>query len=195
MLSTWLSRLRAHLPSQRLRRRKEELRAVLAQKRRILTPEQTALCSQEVVMQLLRCPEFLEARHVLLYYPVHNEIDVRALLAAAPDKHFYLPVTHRSSLEMRCYDEQSPLKRGRFGIPEPQTTSFRGRPDLIVVPGVAFDKHMQRMGRGGGYYDRFLRKYKHTAKIGVGYAFQMVDSLPAGRHDVRLDQILTARSK
>ncbi|MCM1034375.1 MAG: 5-formyltetrahydrofolate cyclo-ligase [Paludibacter sp.] len=195
MFLKWLSYLRGYFPSQQIKRRKEELRAILSQKRRILTKEQVDLCSQEVTEQILNCPIFKKAQHVMLYYPIHNEINTMRIISKAPEKTFYLPVTHRKSIEIRRYDGEENLKRGRYGIPEPQTPTFRGAPDIIIVPGVAFDIQLHRMGRGGGYYDRFLRKYKNCKKIGVGYAFQVIENLPTDRHDVMLDQLITAYSK
>lgn len=195
MLSTWLSQLRALLPSQQIKSKKNGIRTALSAKRRILTAEQVRKCSQEVTEQLLQCPEFKAAHNIVFYYPIHNEIDVRPIVSAVNGKTFYLPVIHRKNIEIRCYTGEDDLKQGKYGIPEPQTPTFKGKPDLIIVPGVAFDKQLQRLGRGGGYYDRFLRKYKDITKIGVCYSFQVTDQLPTDKHDISMDKLITALSK
>lgn len=184
------------LPSSRQKKEKEELRSILEQKRRILTKEEVAVCSAEVVEQILQSDRFHRAKRILLYYPIKNEIDLRRLFAeAVPDKQFFLPVAHRRSLELRQYTNENDLKEGRFGIPEPQTPAYKGKIDLILIPGVGFDKRLCRMGRGGGYYDRMLTKYRKAWKIGVGYAFQMVERVPHSRHDKKMNEIITAHSK
>ncbi len=181
------------LPWRRDRRLKQELRAVLSQKRRLLTKEQVADSSHDIVQQILALPEFIKAKKIMIYYPVHNEIDLRELIALAPDKQFYFPVTRRRSIEVRPYEGIELMKRGKFGIPEPQTPSYKGNLDLIFVPGVAFDKECHRMGRGGGYYDRFLKRFCHTTKIGVAYKFQRVKNVPTTWNDVKMNKVLVAK--
>ena len=177
------------------KRMKDELRAVLAQKRRILAPDEVTICSEEVVKQILSLPVYQHAATVLIYYPVHNEINLLGLTSLSPEKTFLLPVAHKRSLEIRQYQGEDCLTRGKYGIPVPDAPSFSGKIDLILVPGVAFDSAGNRMGRGGGYYDRFLRHYSHTPKIGVGYRFQCVKQLPHDRLDTPLDQIILAQTK
>ena len=78
-----------------------------------------------------------------------------------------------------------------LGIWEPNLTeTFEGNIDLVVVPGVAFDTKKNRLGRGKGYYDRFFKK-KRTIKIGVGFDFQLINSVPVNSWDKRLDMIIT----
>ncbi len=180
------------LPFRRNRRIKQELRAVLSQKRRVLRPEQVKAASATVIEKIIASSEFQKAQTVMLYYPIHNEIDLRTLLRIAPEKHYLLPVTHRKSIEVRTFAKGNILKKGKFGIPEPQTEKYKGDIDLILVPGVAFDKHGHRMGRGGGYYDRFLKCFRRATKIGVAYDFQMTKEVPTSWHDVRMDKVIHA---
>ncbi|HCS87772.1 MAG TPA: 5-formyltetrahydrofolate cyclo-ligase [Bacteroidales bacterium] len=177
------------------KRRKDKLRAVLAQKRRILVQDEVAVCSEEVVRQILSLPDYQYATTVMIYYPVHNEINLLGLTSLSPEKTFLLPVAHKHSLEIRRYQGEDCLIRGKYGIPVPTAPSFTGEIDLIIVPGVAFDAAGNRMGRGGGYYDRFLRHYSRTPKIGVGYRFQFIEQLPHDRFDTPLNQIILAQSK
>ena len=180
------------LPTSRLKKEKENVRALLLQRRRILTKEQVSECSAEVVAAIARERSFIEAKAVMLYYPVRNEIDLRELLTLAPNKTYLLPVTHRHSIEMRQYAANDKLHRGKYGIPEPDGNSYNGKVNLILVPGVGFDKNNHRIGRGGGYYDRFLKRFRYTMKIGVGYKFQLVDKLPFTTKDVKVDKVIVA---
>lgn len=198
MIRNWIDKILFEWQTARsahsLQRQKDELRANLAQRRRLLPPEVVAQCSQEVVQAVQASEAYERAQTVLMYYPLHNEIDLRGLLDDA-SKTFLLPVTHHRSLEIRPYASQSDLQKGKFGIMEPQTPTYTGKVDLIIVPGVAFDHHLHRMGRGGGYYDRFLRKYRHTPKIGVCYAFQYLESIPRDRHDQNVTQIFHSTTR
>ena len=181
------------LPWIRIRREQRALRAIVEQKRRIMTKEQVAEQSALIMAQLEQMSAFREAKTVLLYYPIHNEVDLRPLLTKYKgQKIFLLPVTHRHSMEVRPYDGEDMMRRGRLGVPEPQTSTYRGHIDLIIVPGVVFDQHRHRIGRGGGYYDRFLRKQLTAKKVGVCYSFQLKKhTIPHSWRDEKLDRIIT----
>ena len=184
------------LPKYRKQRRKSELRAWLAQKRRILKVGDVGLCSAEVVKQIAESDAFRQAATVMIYYPVQNEINLLDLYEQfGQSKRFFMPVTHRKYLEIRQYTGKDCLQKGKFGIPEPQGSTYHGSLDLIIVPAVGFDKQLYRLGRGGGYYDRFLAAQRHSVKMGVGYAFQLVDKLPHDKHDIKMDLVITAKSK
>jgi 5-formyltetrahydrofolate cyclo-ligase len=181
------------LPWIRRRREQKAIRALIEQRRRILTPEEIAKDSERIMAQLEQMSAFRNAKTVLLYYPIHHEVDLRPLLEKYKgQKIFLLPVTHRHSMEVRPYDGEDMMRRGRMGVPEPQTYTYKGPIDLIIVPGVVFDQHCHRIGRGGGYYDRFLAKYSHVMKIGVCYAFQLKKhAIPHGWRDIKMDRIIT----
>ena len=181
------------LPWVRIRREQAALRAIVEQRRRMLTPEEVAADSALICAQIEQMSAFREAKTVLIYYPVHNEVDLRPLLEKYQDqKTFLFPVTHRHSMEVRPYDGEDMMRKGHFGIPEPQTPTYHGHIDLIVVPGVLFDRHCHRIGRGGGFYDRFLRSHSRATKIGVCYAFQLKkQDIPHTLFDVRVDRVIT----
>ncbi len=173
-------------------RKKQSLRAVLTQKRRILSHDVVKACSANVIEKLVVLPEFQQATRIMIYYPVQNEIDLRSLYDLYPDKHFYMPVTHRRWLEVREYNGKENVKRGRFGIPEPIGETYKGSLDLILVPAVAFDKQNNRLGRGGGYYDKFLKRFRRATKIGVGYWFQLLETLPVSHWDMKMSQVVVS---
>lgn len=181
------------IPWVRIRREQRALRAIVEQRRRMMTPEEVTEQSGRIIAQLERMSAFQEAKTVLLYYPIHNEVDMRPLLDKyAGQKTFLFPVTHRHSMEVRPYDGEDMMRKGRYGVPEPQTETYHGAIDLIIVPGVVFDQHCHRIGRGGGYYDRFLLKHPQSKKIGVCYSFQLKKhGVPHSLRDRKMDRIIT----
>lgn len=179
------------LPSHRLRHEKQLMRELLVQKRRILSAEDRASLSAAILEQLEQMQCFREAKTVLLYYPVNNEVDVLPLVKKyKKEKILLFPVTHRREMTVSPYEGNEKMHRGQFHIPEPTTPSYTGKIDLIIVPAVAFDKTGLRLGRGGGYYDKFLKKQSHATLVGVGYDFQLVDKVPAEKHDQKVHRII-----
>lgn len=177
----------------RIRREQAALRAVVEQQRRMMEADQVAEQSALIIAQLEQMACFREAHTVMLYYPIHNEVDFRPLLTKyAGQKTFLLPVTHRRSMEVRPYDGEDMMRKGHLGVPEPQTETYKGSIDLIIVPGVVFDQHRHRIGRGGGYYDKFLSKQTHAKKIGACYAFQLKKhDIPHMWNEPKMDRIIT----
>ena len=193
LFSSQIHDLKMLLPWVRARREQSALRAIVEQQRRIMTPEQVAEQSAQIIAQLEQMSSFREAQVVLLYYPIHNEVDLRPLLDKYQgQKTFLFPVTHRHSMEVRPYDGEDMMRKGRLGVPEPQTATYKGPIDLILVPGVVFDQHCHRIGRGGGYYDKFLAKQHHAKKVGVCYSFQLKKhDVPHTCRDQRMDRVVT----
>lgn len=179
------------LPQRRLHRAKQSLRELLIQKRRMMSAEERTAQSALILSQLEKMTVFQEAKTVLLYYPKNNEVDVLPLFKRYKrDKVLLLPVTHRRGMTANPYEGNDKMHRGKVGIPEPTTPPYEGEIDLIIVPAVAFDKQGNRLGRGGGYYDRFLKKQSHATFIGVGYDFQLVDDVPVRKHDQKMHRII-----
>lgn len=179
------------LPQRRLHRAKQRIRELLIQKRRMLSAEERTAQSELILSQLEKMTVFREAKTVLLYYPKNNEVDVLPLFKRYKrDKVLLLPVTHRNGMTANPYEGNDKMHRGKVGIPEPTTPPFEGNIDVIIVPAVAFDKEGNRLGRGGGYYDRFLKKQSHATFIGVGYDFQLVDEVPVRKHDQKMHRII-----
>jgi 5-formyltetrahydrofolate cyclo-ligase len=179
------------LPSRKLKVAKSKMRELLVQKRRMLPSAERAMFSEQVLQQLEQMHCFRDAKTVLLYYPVQNELDVLPLVKKYKrEKTLLFPVSHRRGITVHPYAGNEHMHRGKFGIPEPTTPAYEGKIDLILVPGVAFDAKGRRLGRGGGYYDRFIKKQTHAVLVGVGYDFQLVDEVPAARHDQRVHRII-----
>ena len=181
-----------NLPSRRLKKEKQELRMWMQQKIRRLTKEERAEMSEKLCERIRSKDVYRQAKVVMMYYPIQNEPDLRPLMDEFKDeKIILLPVAHRKTIEMRQYKGREDLHRGHFGIPEPTGTAFKGEPDLIIVPGVAFDEDCNRLGRGGGYYDRFLKHFHKAGKYAVAYDFQVVKKVPMASFDARIDGVIT----
>lgn len=126
---------------------------------------------------------------------VPSDASVLLPLASADSagKTILLPrVTSETDMELRLYTGPDDLSRGAFGIMEPCGALFidYSRIDLAVVPGMAFDCHGHRLGRGRGYYDRFLPLLPRAYKIGICFPFQLVDTVPTDPMDVIMDEII-----
>ena len=96
-------------------------------------------------------------------------------------------------MENYILNSTNDLSQGIYGTSFPAKSKiFEGNFDLIIVPGLAFNKMNDRLGYGGGYYDRFLSEQKRAKKIAIAYPFQIVDSLPVEDHDIKMDEIICA---
>ena len=93
------------------------------------------------------------------------------------------------------WSKGDPLKINKFGIPEPVSTRII-YPDILLVPLVAYDSNLNRLGYGGGFYDRYIEKIekiKKVIKIGLAFSFQKISSIPINQYDKRLDSIVTEK--
>ncbi len=148
--------------------------------------------SAEIVEKLWQ--QIGESRVVMAFWPLPDEVDVRPLIdrLVAEGRTVVLPkVTGDETMELRRYTSQADLSEGAFHILEPVGEPFVDyeQIDVALVPGVAFDAAGHRLGRGRGYYDRFLAEHLAPRLIGVCFPFQRVAVVPVDAHDVVLDQI------
>ena len=130
------------------------------------------------------------------YYPVNFEVDDLMLLKKLEKKNFdiSLPVI-KKKFQMNFYKWSFTdlLKINKYGIPEPETKNIV-YPDVLLIPLVAFDKNLNRLGYGGGYYDRLIKKLskkKKIIKIGLAFSFQKINKVPTNAYDQKLDYIVT----
>ena len=171
--------------------------------------ERRALAAQRACAHLTAVIAWREARCILAYLAVGPELDADPVLEAAlaEGKAAYVPRIDDGEMEFRRLANLSgPFESGHFGIRQPQTSeplwnplSVPG-PTLVLVPGLAFDSGGRRLGRGGGYYDRFLSRIRREAAaagevppvcLGYGYAEQISEEVPTDTDDERLDGAAT----
>ena len=180
---------------------KSQLRRELIKERNALSPVQIAEKSAVIVDRLLRLDEYLDARFVMVYLDCRCEVQTGGLVvrALADGKRVAVPVTdtaNRSLTPALITDFPGGLRPGPWGIPEPKTQVMRlldpATLDIVIVPGVGFDKSGHRIGYGYGYYDRFLRRTgQKTIHIGLAFELQLRPNVYPGPHDVPVHCILT----
>lgn len=171
---------------------KKELRRKIKNMRLMLSDAEKQTAADAAFARLEQCAAFLMAQNILMYHSLPDEMPTPAFLRKwAGKKRFFLPRVNGVNLDILPY-EQTRLELGSFQIEEPTGDDLVDPAllDLIVTPGVAFDRQGNRMGRGKGYYDRLLATTRAT-KIGVAYHFQLVDTLPTEPHDVPMDAVIT----
>ncbi len=194
--------LPAHVPAGS----RNDIRRHMRRQRRGLSHHQARLASQALAQRLQGTALFRRSDHIAFYLPNDGEMDLTPLIerAWAMGKHCYLPVlspAFHNRLWFARYLPDTPLAPNRFRIPEPPMHWRSARPawslDLILTPLVAFDECGNRLGMGGGYYDRTLAYLLHREHwrqpqlLGVAYAFQQVAQLPHAPWDVPLHGVAT----
>lgn len=146
--------------------------------------------ADKVFVSLFSLDEWKWARRVMLYHSLPDELSTRWHLDVIKDKELFLPRMIGDDLEVVAYGNGN-LHAGNFNVNEPDGESVAPDTlDLIVVPGVAFDVELNRLGRGKGYYDRLLARTT-AIKVGICYDFQLLDSVPSDEHDVKMDMVIT----
>ena len=130
------------------------------------------------------------------YYPINFEIDDLDMLKEFEKKNFNISLPKiKKNFDMDFYrwSFSEPLKINKYGIPEPKSSTVVF-PDILLIPLVAFDKRLNRLGYGGGYYDRLIEKYskrKKILKIGLALSVQKIKKVPINKYDQKLDYIVT----
>ena len=132
------------------------------------------------------------------YYPVNFEINILKFLEKLEIKgvQLCLPVVKKNNeMDFYSWSTKSLLKLNKYGIPEPEQIK-KVFPDIILVPLVAFDSRLYRIGYGGGYYDRYIEKLsnkKNLLKIGIAHSCQKINRVPTNKYDKKLDIIITEK--
>jgi len=149
--------------------------------------------SAKILAALEAHPAFRAANTILLYHSLKDEVDTHDFIEKwSRQKHILLPVVVEDNLELRTYTGPHDLHIGAYGIEEPSGEPFTDYAaiELAVIPGVAFGKDGNRLGRGKGYYDRLLPHLPAAYKIGICFPFQLVEEVPAEAFDIRMDEII-----
>tara|TARA_Y100001970_G_scaffold223608_1_gene275322 strand:- start:2875 stop:3414 length:540 start_codon:yes stop_codon:yes gene_type:complete len=133
------------------------------------------------------------------YIPIKYEFDCLKLLKFLESKKYSicLPIIKKNSqMDFYKYLFKDPMKINKLGIPEPIKSTKSIIPDLILIPLVGYDKNLNRLGYGGGYYDRYIEKnstIKKIVKIGLAFSFQKTKKLPINKFDKKLDRVITEK--
>ena len=134
------------------------------------------------------------------YYPYNHEIDAIKILEKFEKQNYQISlpkIKKKSRMDFFHWSTKDPLEINKYGIPEPISDKIK-YPDILLVPLVAFDKSFNRVGYGGGFYDRYIDKIKKNKKIvtiGLAYYFQKVKKININKYDIKLDFIITNKKK
>ena len=130
------------------------------------------------------------------YYPYNYEVDGIKILEKFEKQNYFISlpkIKKNSQMDFFNWSTKDPLKVNKYGIPEPISNKIK-YPDILLVPLVAYDKNLNRIGYGGGFYDRYIKKIKKNKKIitiGLAYSFQKVKKIPVNDYDIKLDFVVT----
>jgi 5-formyltetrahydrofolate cyclo-ligase len=175
---------------------KQELRRTLLAKRQGLTNTVVRKLSHAACERLQTFVNENNPSTIFLYFPVNQEVDLRALLTSQ-QRRFAFPVIDTGNLSMQFYywNLGHPLRKNGLRIDEPipsvDSEATPGKNDLIVVPALAADRSGYRLGYGKGYYDRYLAQHPGISTVTVVFSDFLVEQVPRDQFDVRLDHVIT----
>ena len=173
---------------------KAELRQLIRQRKQQFRQQQLQELSLHKMKVLLQHPLIQKAQFILHYYSLSDEVDTHQSIVDLlhQGKHILLPVVNDEVLNLREYTSPEDLYEGTFHIMEPMGLPFEcyDKIDIAVVPGMSFDDQGHRLGRGKGYYDRFLAAHPNIYKIGVCFDFQKMELVPTDIHDIKMDEVI-----
>jgi 5-formyltetrahydrofolate cyclo-ligase len=173
---------------------KKELRSKIKLLKSTYSQESLTNFSTTIFNRIHELPSFNNAVNILTYWSLNDEVNTQEWIKSISTiKNIYLPVVCGSKLIVKAFEgEDNMISVPPFGIKEPVgkvLTDFK-KIDIIIVPGMAFDRQGNRMGRGKGFYDRFLPK-TNALRIGVCFDFQLLHSVPTDEFDCKMNYIVT----
>ncbi|MCP4036640.1 MAG: 5-formyltetrahydrofolate cyclo-ligase [bacterium] len=177
---------------------KDQVRTAVSAARRSITESQASVAAREIALAVAASAEFQQAERVVFYAATQHEIPTRPLFerARAAGTPCLFPRCAGAGLEFVPADNLEQLQPGRFGILEPEPSGqavLLSVRDLVLVPGVAFDRAGARLGRGGGFYDRAFPEQSQLRPLLMGFAYsvQLIERVPTAPHDRRMDAVAT----
>ena len=175
--------------------RKKEIRAEVRRRIKELSAEQMTSASASIFSQIEQLDSFKEARCIALFAAMHDEVPTQIALDRWPKLGRRIVVPRVEGDIMRFYDYSADkMRTGAFGIEEPEgdVECAAEDIDLIIVPARAFTTSGERLGRGGGFYDKYMSlEGFHAHTTGIAFSCQIFDSLPTDPHDIKVDEVVT----
>lgn len=182
---------------------KKEIRKKILQLKESLSEQEIQKKSSAIFNTLSNMKFYTNANNVMLYVSFGSEVLTKPIIddLLQQRKRVFVPVTVPKTKELIVSELKSfedDLEIGHFGVMEPKKDALRPVDptiiDLIVVPGVAFDKEGYRVGYGGGYYDRFIpRLTDQTPKVSLAFEMQLIDKVPTDKYDIPVEYIITEK--
>ena len=175
---------------------KQELRAAIKAQKRAMTPERIESASKCLKEQFLATDAYRNAKTIYGYLPYNQEVRTLPILEQAlrDGKRVAVPKVYGDTMHFLYLTDLSAIAPGAYGIPEPIADEpiARDPQALVLMPGLAFDKAGNRMGYGGGFYDKFLASEPEHPTVALCYSFQMVEHIPSESYDIPVDLVLWA---
>ncbi len=165
--------------------------------RKAMTANEVANLSQIICERIMELSEFDSMDNICTYMTINNEVDLSLIMdkSLKSGKNLYLPRVIGDDMEFFKFEANTGLKEGAYGIKEPDSQEILVPNDktLIIMPGSVYSEDKNRIGYGGGYYDRYLSKHPQCYKLGVCYDFQLLEQIPSEEFDVKPDVIITEK--
>ena len=174
---------------------KQLIRANISACKKNFSSQTISELSQNICDRLARTDVFQNARCIAFYFGLKDEVQTSVLIEEWSDKkRIALPVISGNDINFHAFTGKEKLHKGVFDIQEPTSTDIIPPEDIdvFIIPGVAFDRNGNRLGRGKGYYDRYLTCINKPI-IGICFDFQLIDSIPTENHDVKMSMVITEK--
>jgi 5,10-methenyltetrahydrofolate synthetase len=173
--------------------KKQIVRNLITSQKKHISPDRIAAQSKRICDSIARTNYFKNADCIALYYALDDEVQTASLIEEwYQSKTIVLPVITGENMNFHKYTGIENITTGKLGITEPYNTELipPEQIDLFIVPGVAFDSNGNRIGRGKGFYDRYLTGINKPI-IGICFNFQLYDPLPTEKHDVKMTIVIS----
>lgn len=150
--------------------------------------------SSVITKRLLSLDDFIKAKNIFVYVSKDHEVTTLDIIKTSLKlgKNVYCPIIRNDAIKAGNLEDMQNLRLGAFEVLEPQKITRRSKFDIVIVPGIAFDKNGSRLGHGGGYFDAFLPKVSGR-RIALAFDFQLLDKVETKSHDTSVDTIITER--
>lgn len=174
---------------------KKELRSLIRAQKKELGAERLKRMSANAASLIEQDNDYINSKTIMIYHPLWDEVDVTGIYekAFSAGKRVILPTVKGDDIIPVEITPDTKWVKGDFDIMEPIAEPYCGLIDTIFVPGVAFDLNGNRLGRGKGYYDRFLPNHSKAKRVGICFDFQIVDNIPTEPFDFKMDHILVVK--
>ena len=176
---------------------KKEIRSRILKQRRAQSKETCEKSSMAIAEKLLALPEYRKAKNIYAYMDFSGEVKTEVILKESLrlGKNLWLPRVNGDIMDFFRVRSKDDFEIGAYGILEPKGESKAGKEEardgFMVVPGVAFDADRNRIGFGGGYYDKYLELYPELFTAAVAFGFQIVEGVPTEANDIRPQKLIT----
>ena len=174
---------------------KKELRAHIGALKRAMTETQIVSTSEKLCKQLLAHPAYQNANAIYGYLSFNQEVRTMPMLEAAlaDGKRVAVPKVIGDEMIFIWMDDLTKVSEGYYGIPEPIDNGPEALDEsaLVLMPGLAFDRHGGRCGYGGGFYDKYLEKHPGHPTLAMCFGFQVFEKLDTDEHDIPVDFLLS----